>query len=215
VEEVPRLVADVYAAVNDDLLPAVVQAALVHAQFETIHPFDDGNGRTGRALIHVILRRRGVAPAYVPPISVILAAARNRYIVGPTRYRADGVVEWIAEFAAAATHSANLAARHLGKVEALTTEWRQKLTAASDPRADAAAWEIIDMLPAHPVITAPVAAAGVKRTKAAVYEALRQLNEAGVLISLSESKRNQSWKAAGLLDLLEELEAGVEQGFPQ
>jgi Fic family protein len=209
-EEVPRLLADVYAAVNDDLLPAVVQAALVHAQFETIHPFDDGNGRTGRALIHVILRRRGVAPAYVPPISVILAASRDRYVAGLARFRADGVVNWIAQFAAATTHAANLAARYLGKVEALVKEWRAKLAAASDPRADAAAWAIIDILPAHPVITAPVAAAAVTRTKAAIYEAVRQLVAAGVLIPLSESSRNQSWEAAGLLDLLEALEAGGE-----
>jgi Fic family protein len=210
VEEVPRLLADVYAAVNDDLLPAVVQAALVHAQFETIHPFDDGNGRTGRALVHVILRRRGVAPCYVPPISVILAEARDRYIAGLTGFRGENVVAWTAQFATATTHAANLAARYLGKVERLMEEWRQKLTHASDPRADAAAWAIIDVLPAHPVVTVPVAAAAVGRTKAAIYEAFRQLAAAGVLIPLSTSQRNQSWEAAGLLDLLEELEAGGE-----
>jgi Fic family protein len=76
-------------SVNDDVLPPLVQVALVHAQFETIHPFDDGNGRIGRALIHVVLRRRGVAPAYVPPISVVLANARDRYIDGLTRFRED------------------------------------------------------------------------------------------------------------------------------
>ena len=210
VEDVPRLLADLYAAVNDDLLPALVQAALVHAQFETVHPFDDGNGRTGRALIHVILRRRGVAPAYVPPISVILAAARDRYIAGLTHFRGDGVVEWVAQFAAATTHAANLAARYLAKVERLMDEWRQKLTDASRPRADAAAWAIIDVLPAHPVVSVPVAAAVIGRTKAAIYEAFRQLMEAGVLIPLSTSKRNRSWEAAGLLDLLEALEAGGE-----
>jgi hypothetical protein len=120
------------------------------------------------------------------------------------------VVNWIAQFAAATTHAANLAARYLGKVEALVKAWRAKLAAASDPRADAAAWAIINILPAHPVITAPVAAASVTRTKAAIYEAVRQLVEAGVLIPLSASSRNQSWEAAGLLELLEELEAGGE-----
>jgi Fic family protein len=210
VEEVSRLLRDLYAAVNDDLLPALVQAALVHAQFETIHPFDDGNGRTGRALVHVILRRREVAPSYVPPISVILAEARDRYIAGLTGFRGDGVVAWIAQFAAATTHAANLAARYLAKVTGLMDEWRQKLTDTTDPRADAAAWAIIDVLPAHPVVTVPVAAAAVGRTKAAIYEAFRQLAAAGVLIPLSTSQRNQSWEAAGLLDLLDELEAGGE-----
>jgi Fic family protein len=210
VEEVPRLLADLYRAINDDLQPPVVQAALVHAQFETVHPFDDGNGRTGRALIHIVLRRRNVAPAYVPPISVILAASRTRYIDGLTRFRGDGVVEWVEEFATATTRSANLARRYLGEVEALMKEWRKKLADASNPRPDAVAWQVIDVLPAHPVITGPVAAAATGRSKGPVYTALVQLQEAGVLVPLSTSRRNQSWEAAGLLDLLEELEAGGE-----
>ena len=99
-EHVAPLLEDLCDAINDDLLPPLVQAALVHAQFETIHPFDDGNGRTGRALIHVILRRRGLAPAYVPPISVQLAMERDRYIAGLTAFREDAVDTWIAQFAA-------------------------------------------------------------------------------------------------------------------
>lgn len=212
VEEIPRLLADLWEAVNDDLLPPLVQAALVHAQFETIHPFDDGNGRTGRALIHVILRRRGVAPRYVPPISVVLAANRDRYIQGLTQFRSDGVVEWIEAFAAATFRSAGLARRYLDQVEGLMTTWRDRLAAVDRPRADATAWAIIDALPAHPIITGPVAAAATGRSKGPVYEALAQLQEVGVLIPLSTSRRNQSWEAAGLLDLLEGLEAG-EPGY--
>jgi Fic family protein len=208
VEEVPRLLEDLCEAVNSDLLPPLVQAALVHAQFETIHPFDDGNGRVGRALIHVVLRRRGVAPAYIPPISIVLAAARDRYIHGLTRFRGNGVVEWIEHFAAAAGRSANLAKRYLGEVETLMDNWRQRLSHSSAPRADAAAWAVIRVLPAHPVITGPVAAAATGRSKGPVYEALAQLQEAGVLIPLSTARKNQSWEAEGLLDLLEALEAG-------
>ena len=95
------LLDDLGAGVNDERLPPVVQAALVHAQFETIHPFADGNGRAGRALIHVILKRRRLAPAYVPPISVVLAAERDRYIAGLTRFRGERVSDWIEQFAAA------------------------------------------------------------------------------------------------------------------
>ncbi len=208
VEELPRLLKDLWAAVNDDLLPPVVQAALVHAQFETIHPFDDGNGRTGRALIHVVLKRRGVAPDYVPPISVVLAASRDRYIAGLTRFRGDGVVEWIEQFAAATVRSARLASRYLERVEALMEEWRARLRAAAAPREGATAWSVIDVLPAHPIVTGSVATAATGRSKGPVYEALAQLQEAGVLIPLSQSSRNQSWEAAGLMELLEELEAG-------
>jgi len=209
-EEVPGLLEDLCQAINGDLLPPIVQAALVHAQFETIHPFDDGNGRTGRALIHVVLKRRGVAPAYVPPISVILAAAKDRYIEGLTRFREDedGVLVWIERFASAAAWSAALAGKYLGEVQALQGRWREQLKAASAPRADAAAWSVIDVLPAHPVITAPVAVAATGRSRAPIYEAITQLEAAGVLIPLSESIRNRSWEAVGLLNLVAGLEAG-------
>ncbi|HEY3934850.1 MAG TPA: Fic family protein [Gemmatimonadales bacterium] len=207
-EKLPALLRDLCDAVNGDLLPPLVQAALVHAQFETIHPFDDGNGRTGRALIHVILRRRGVAPAYVPPISVVLAARRDRYIDGLNSFRGDGVVEWIEHFAAAAARSAHLATRYVAAVEALMERWRKKLRKAGAPRADAAAWAIIDVLPAHPVITASVAISASGRSKGPVYDAMAQLEEAGVLIPLSQSPGSQSWEAAGLLDLVEGLEEG-------
>lgn len=85
--DVERLVDDLCAFVNSDALPAVAQAAVAHAQFETIHPFVDGNGRTGRALVHVILRRRGLAPRAVPPISLVLATRAADYVAGLTAYR--------------------------------------------------------------------------------------------------------------------------------
>ena len=208
-EYIEGLLSDLCDAINDDILPPLVQAALVHAQFETIHPFDDGNGRTGRALIHVILRRRGVAPEYVPPISVALAAARGRYIQGLTAFREDRTDEWIEHFAGAAASAAHLATEYLGAVAGLRDAWRTRLAASPNaPRADAAAWAIIDVLPAHPMITAPVAAAVTRRSKPQVYVALKQLQEAGVLLPLVKGRRNQAWEASGLLDLLGGLEAG-------
>jgi Fic family protein len=208
-EHVSPLLEDLCAAIEDDRFPPLVQAALVHTQFETIHPFDDGNGRTGRALIHVVLRRRGLAPSYVPPISVALARARDRYIEGLTRFRTDEIGAWIEHFAAAAASAAHLATAYLAEVRALGERWRVLLAALpTAPRADAAAWAVIDVLPAHPLITAPVAAAATSRSKPAIYQALEQLQAAGVLLPLSESRRNQSWEAVGLLDLLAGLEAG-------
>lgn len=209
-EYLEDLIADLCAAVDDDLLPPMVQAALVHAQFETIHPFDDGNGRSGRALIHVVLRRRGVAPAYVPPISVVLANSRDRYIRGLTRYREGGIAEWIEQFAAAAASSARLAADYLQEAKDLTDEWNEALAGSPHaPRQGAAAWALLEQLPAYPIITGPVAAAVTQRSKPQIYKALEQLQAAGVLIPLSTGKRNQSWEAAGLLHLLERLAAGA------
>ena len=156
------LLSDLCASSMDDSLSPLVQAAVIHAQFETIHPFDDGNGRTGRALIHVVLRRRGIATSYVPPISVVLANDRDRYIRGLSQFREGAIGAWIEQFAAAAAKASELA----------------------------------------------VAAAATGRAKAAIHQAIKQLSECGVLEPISESKRNRSWEAAGLLELLEELEAG-------
>src|SRR6478752_6198560 len=110
-DDVPALMADLVAFLDRDDLPPLAQAALAHAQFETIHPFVDGNGRTGRALIHIVLRRRGLAPRVVPPISLVLATLSDDYVHGltETRYEPGTTAEragaalnaWIAFFAAA------------------------------------------------------------------------------------------------------------------
>ena len=78
---------DLVDFINLDDIPAIAQAAIAHAQFETIHPFGDGNGRAGRCLIHVVLRRRKVTPIVVPPTSVVLATNARRYIAGLTDFR--------------------------------------------------------------------------------------------------------------------------------
>jgi Fic family protein len=75
-EDVPSLIDDLVAFANDDSLPAVAQAGIAHAQFETIHPFVDGNGRAGRALIHMVLRRRGLAGRVLLTIALYLLFRR-------------------------------------------------------------------------------------------------------------------------------------------
>ena len=207
-EHVEPLLLDLCEAMAEESLPPLVQAAMVHAQFETIHPFDDGNGRTGRALIHVVLRHRGIAVSYVPPISVVLAADRARYIEGLTQFRDGDIQAWIEHFAIASAKAAGLAEAYLDVVTILMESWRDMLRAGDAPRADAAAWAVIDVLPAHPVMTTPVAAAATGRAKAAIHQAIGQLESCGVLVPVSTSRRNRSWEASGLLELLEGLEAG-------
>lgn len=206
-EEVSGLLDDLCATINDDLLPPIVQAALVHAQFETIHPFGDGNGRVGRALIHVVLRRRGVAHHYVPPISVLFAGKRDRYIAALMRFRDDdGLPAWIEHFAAASAGAARLAARYLDAVADLDQAWRDALEASPNPpRSDATAWRIIKELPAYPYITAPIAIAATRRSRPQVYEAIEQLVAAGILIAAGKAGRARVYEVRGLLDLMETL----------
>jgi Fic family protein len=207
-EEVNPLLEDLCAFCNSETLPPLAQAALAHAQFETIHPHEDGNGRTGRALVQVILKRRHVAPHFVPPISVVLAQNKERYIDGLTAYRAGDFEQWLEIFASAAASAAQLASRYLTQVRDLQDEWRGQLSERGTVRQDAAAWQLIEILPGHPVITVPVGVAKVNRTKPAVNGAINQLVAAGVLQPLSENKRNRAWEATGLLDLLARLESG-------
>ena len=88
-EHVRGLLEDLCSYISGDDHPPIVQAALAHAQFETIHPFIDGNGRVGRALIHLVLRRRGLAPNFVPAVSLILATNAGAYIAGLVSFRYD------------------------------------------------------------------------------------------------------------------------------
>jgi len=207
-DEVQRLLVDLCDLSNSDHLPPLIQAGVAQAQFETIHPFEDGNGRTGRALIHVLLRRRGLAPSYVPPISVVLAADKGLYIQGLIDFREGDLEGWLERFASASAQAAGLAERYLGQVVDLQDTWRARLAEHANVRADAAAWAVIDELPGHPVITLPVATAVTARSKSSTAVAIAHLVDAGILVPLSESKRNRAWEADGLLDLLAGLEGG-------
>jgi len=207
-EEMPSLLDDLCRFVNDDRLPPLVQAAIAHAQFETIHPFEDGNGRTGRALVQVILRRRGLAPTFVPPISLALARDKDVYIRGLTDFREGLLSHWIELFAAATTQAATLATRYVAAVEHLQTGWRELLRSHSNPRSDAAAWDLIRVLPAHPIITVAVGVAATGKTKPAVSNGISELQDAGVLTPVTSSPRNRAWEATELLDLVQEMESG-------
>ena len=213
-EQVQALVDDLCRFCSEDRLSPLAQAAIAHAQFETIHPFDDGNGRTGRALVQVMLRRRGIAPAFVPPISVVLSNEKDRYIKGLIGFREDDLSGWLEMFASAAARAADLAGRYLEAAQRLQEEWRQMLRESADVRADAAAWALIDVLPGYPVITVAVGVAALEanersRARAAVQVAVGQLERAAVLVPLSQSKRNRAWEASGLLDLIEEMESQI------
>ncbi len=140
--------------------------------------------------------------------AVVFARDRDRYIDGLTAYREGEFDRWIETFATDATQATDLATSYLDEVAQLIERWRAMLRAASNPRADAAAWAIIDLLPAHPVITAAIAGAVTGRARAAVHSALDQLAVADVLTPVAGGERNRSWEATGLLDLIAELGAG-------
>jgi Fic family protein len=212
-EHVRDLLEDLCEFCNDDALPAIAQAALAHAQFESIHPFVDGNGRTGRALIHVILRRRGLAPVIVPPVSLVLATWSQDYINGltATRYRGDpssqaamqGLDSWVGLFAAAATRSVADAEVYERRVADVQATWREAL---GKFRANSAVDLLINAMPGAPVITVRSAAALIRRSEQAVNEAVPRLVDAGVLKQTTVGRRNRAFEAPDLIDAFNDLE---------
>src|SRR5258708_3190288 len=164
-EFVPGLSEDLVAFLNSDGFPPLVQAAIAHAQFETIHPFADGNGHVGRALIHLVLRRRGLAPRYVPPISLVLATDSRDYMDGLTRFRyvgeqtstqaGDGVSGWIARFGSATLRATEDARQIASDIEALEKRWRNQ---AGLIRKNSAADVLLRGLPSAPILTVSTAA---------------------------------------------------------
>lgn len=93
-ELVPDLVADLLTYLNGATHAPLIQAALVHAQFETIHPFADGNGRVGRALIHTVLTRRGLLASMILPTSPVLSTLSDEYVEALSCFRKAGDPDW-------------------------------------------------------------------------------------------------------------------------
>lgn len=212
-ENVPALLADLCAFSSDEALPAVAQAAIAHAQFETIHPFVDGNGRTGRALIHVILRRRGLTPRMSPPVSLVLATWSKPYIDGlvATRYQGrpdsdaahSGLNRWIALFAGASRRAVEDALAFERKVDDIEQAWR---VALGRVRAGSAVELLLKALPGAPIVTVGGAAELIGRSFQATNEAVRRLEGAGVVAQVTVGRRNRAYEARAIIDAFAALE---------
>jgi Fic family protein len=212
-ELVAELVADLCDFCNEDSLPAVAQAAIAHSQFETIHPFVDGNGRVGRALIHLVLRRRGVVSRVVPPVSLILATWAKEYVdaLAGTRYRGpatsraaqDGLNRWIGLFATATRRAIADAGAFEEKVQLLERDWRTRLGRV---RANSAVDLLLRRLPGAPVLTVQSAAELIDRSTQAANEAIARLTEAGVLSQTTVGRRNRAFESPDVIRAFTALE---------
>jgi Fic family protein len=202
-DSVRPLLADLCKFIERDDLPVLVQAAMAHAQFETIHPFEDGNGRTGRALVHLVLRRRGLAPHYVPPISLVLAANYDAYVAGLTAYRERRDDEWCGVFARAAGIAAEGARTLADDIERLKARWTVQ---ADSPRAGSAAAKLIELLPSHPVFDLKSASEFLAVSDEAARLGIDRLDKAGIVKELTKRKWGRAWESVGLFALLDGFE---------
>jgi Fic family protein len=210
--EVLPLLSDLCEYANRNDIAPLVQAAAIHAQFETIHPFADRNGRVGRSLIGAILARRQVCRDVVPPVSLALARDRNAYVDALTdwRFELDGHRQWIIRLATACEAAALASTRLAAQVSDLQDRWRQM---AGNPRRDSAAAAIIDALPACPILDAASTARVTSRSQVAARQALNKLTDSGVLAHVTVGKRNRMWESVGLFALIDDMERELSAGM--
>ena len=192
---------DLIAFLNRDDIPAVAQAAIGHAQFESIHPFTDGNGRIGRAIINAVFRRRGVSRRVMTPVASALVANQRGYFKTLIDYRSGQVDDLVLNLALAAQVSGREALVSAVNINTLPTAWLN----AARPRAGSAAERIINLLVMHPVLNAEQAERLLGASTQSVYEAMDALERAGVVHELTNRQRNKVWGATAVLAELESL----------
>ncbi|WP_255447506.1 Fic family protein [Schumannella sp. 10F1B-5-1] len=197
---------DLIAYVNRDDIPVFVQAAIAHAQFESIHPFTDGNGRIGRAIIHAILRRRGVTRQTVVPVATAMVADRDRYFAHVNAYRAGDVAPFVAALARGAELAAIEARATAARFAELPDAWRDRVR----QRSGSVAHDIIDGLLERPVLTGDTASTMTSAHESRVFPALDLLVESDVLTELTGRKRNRVWAATEVTAELDDLTGRIE-----
>lgn len=210
-EMVPALIGDLLAYSNRADVLTIPQAALVHAQFESIHPFTDGNGRIGRALLSAVIRRRKLAERCVVPIASAMLADVNRYFELVNNYRqgaADEFVHYVATSATVAAEAAEVSAAELAKLPEL---WRD----LARPRKGSADEKIIDILLDRPALDVNTAVALTGVSYRGANDAMSRLEEAGVLSPLtSRAARDRSWVAGEVLDEIDRMNARIGTRLP-
>lgn len=195
-ERVPALMADLIAFMRRTDLDPVVQAAVAHAQFESIHPFTDGNGRIGRSLINAVWRYRGVTHEMAVPVASAIVADRERYFRLVNDYRLGDVGEFVAYLADAAARATEAATVSAERLAALPEQWRERVR----PRAGSAVAVLLPLLISRPVVDASDVARLADVSPARAYAAIERLVEAEVLRPITESRRDMTWAAGEVLD---------------
>jgi len=198
-ELISGAIGDLVAFAQRADVPTLPQIAVGHAQFETIHPFTDGNGRTGRALVQAMLRNKGLTRQVTVPVSAGLLADTSAYFAALTSYR-DGDATPIVERFSQATVRAIANGRQLVTDIRDTREtWNGVITA----RSDSAVWKVADLLTRRPVVNAALLAQelGIESTNAHRY--LNPLTEAGILIETTSGPRNRVWRSPEVLAALD------------
>ncbi|MGE0672848.1 MAG: Fic family protein [Methylibium sp.] len=202
-DHVPRLLADLERFIYDPApaLPPLVRVALVHVQFETIHPFLDGNGRIGRLLIAALLEQWGLLPEPLVYLSGYLKQHQAEYYRRLSAVRTEGDWEgWVGFFLDGVETAAADAERGIVAMASLINADRKRLLAA--PRVGAVALRLFELLPLMPRFTIEQARQKLDTTFPTATAAVKLLQDLGMLSELTGQKKNRLFSYAAYVELL-------------
>lgn len=209
-KRIRHAVDDLVTFINRDDLPALAHAAIAHAHFETIHPFVDGNGRTGRALIHAMLRAKGMTQHVTVPVSAGLLSDTDAYFDALTSYRKGNPGPIVVRLAEASLLAVTNGSQLVAELREIRAGWTSTIAA----RRDAVAWRLADLLLRQPVIDAAIVQNELGAQSANAHRAIRQLEEAGVIAEFSGRQRRRLWQAPQVLAVLDDFAARATRRRP-
>ena len=187
---------------SDSLIPLLAQLALVHYQFEAIHPFEDGNGRTGRILITLLLCERGYLTQPWLYISDFLAAYRQQYVDLLLGVSLRGEWDlWLQFFLMAISAAATDALERVENLLQVRNLYRERV---QSQRTAVSAFELIDQLFELPYMNVPRVQALLNVSHTAAQRHIARLVEVGILTPVEERRRPQLYVAQGILDVIAE-----------
>ena len=187
---------------RDDISP-IIKAALFHAQFETIHPFTDGNGRTGRALLHAMLKWDDVIRCTTLPISAGLLHDVNAYMEALNAYHDGEIAPIIEQLINALDLSVILGARMAARVDTTLAQWNELIT----ERKGSAIYQLPALLAEQPVVNASFVAAKLDMSERAARNLIERACEYGILAKMGNARRGVFYQAPELIDVIEEASA--------
>ncbi|WP_226831945.1 Fic family protein [Brachybacterium sp. FME24] len=202
---VKGLLEDLEEFVNRDDVPLLVQATVAHAQFESIHPFTDGNGRIGRALIGAVLQRRGATSNAAVPVASGLYAVRDQYFAALGSYREGDVGPLFDVLCRTASAAADESVTSFVRLRAMPELWREE----AGGRRGSATSHLLDALFEHPTLTAEEAVELSGGSTSAAYTALERLETFEILREVTGRKRDRIWVVADVVDELEDLDRRI------
>jgi Fic family protein len=202
-ERVPDLLADLERFIHDarQTLPPLVKIALVHLQFETIHPFLDGNGRIGRLLIAALLEQWGLLPEPLMVLSGYLKQHQLEYYRRLSSVRTDGDWEgWVAFFLEGVTKAAMDAQRNIVAIASLLAADRRRLLAS--PKAGPASYRLFELLPMMPRFTIEQVRQKLDTSFPTATAAVKVLEDLGLVAELTGQKKNRNYSYQSYIALL-------------